>query len=210
MDPILIVVIVAVVVLVVAVAVGGFIAAERRRRELRERFGPEYDRAVEEHGVRGAERALAERQQRREQLDTRSLDPAERERYAEAWRQTQAMFVDRPSEAIGEADMLVAEVMRRRGYPMDNFEQRAADVSVDHPDVVENYRAAHRISLAHEQGRASTEELRQATVHYRALFEELLEVRVGGGRREGHGGEAGRTGGQGGDPETGGRREEVR
>lgn len=187
MDPVLIVVIVVAVVLLVALAAGGFVAARRRQRrqKLRDRFGPEYDRAVEEYGgEKEAQRKLEERQERREQLDIRPLDPAESQRYAESWRQTQAKFVDRPGEAIGEADTLVAEVMRKRGYPMDNFEQRAEDISVDHPGVVDNYRAAHRVSQAHEQGRASTEDLRQAMVHYRGLFEELLDGRAaspGGG-----------------------------
>ena len=100
-----------------------------------------------------------------------------REHYVVAWRETQARFVDDPAEAIGEADVLIQRVMRDRGYPTEDFDQRAADVSVDHPDVVNNFRAAHGISVAHTRGNASTEDLRQALVHYRALFDELLESR---------------------------------
>jgi hypothetical protein len=114
-----------------------------------------------------------------------ALEPAARQRYAEAWRDTQARFVDSPEQAIREADHLVTEVMRERGYPMEDFDQRAADVSVDHPNVVENYRAAHATSLANDQGRASTEDLRQAMVHYRALFVELLEQPEEEARRTG-------------------------
>lgn len=166
-----------IILVVVAAAVAGGVLATRARRkkQLRGQFGPEYDRAVEGHGSeRDAQRALEGRQERRSQLDIRPLDPGERDHYAETWRATQSRFVDRPEESIREADVLVAEVMRRRGYPMDDFDQRAADVSVDHPHVVENYRAAHEISGRHEQGQASTEELRRAMVHYRALFDELL------------------------------------
>jgi hypothetical protein len=126
-------------------------------------------------GRRRAESELAERERRREYLEIVPLEPAARERYAEAWRDTQARFVDSPEQAIREADHLVTEVMRERGYPMEDFDQRAADVSVDHPNVTENYRAAHATSLANDQGEASTEDLRQAMVHYRALFVELLE-----------------------------------
>jgi hypothetical protein len=123
---------------------------------------------------RGAESELEGRQKRRAQLDIRPLDPAARLRYAEQWRQVQERFVDSPSVAVGEADVLVIEVMRDRGYPMEDFETRVQDVSVDHPHVVENYRAAHRISQANERGEASTEDLRQAMVHCRTLFQELL------------------------------------
>ena len=168
--------IIVLVVIVAAAVAGGFLAGRaRRKKQLRGHFGPEYDRAVEGHGSeRDAQRTLEGRQERRAQLDIQELDPAERDRYAQSWRATQSKFVDHPSEAIREADALVTEVMRRRGYPMDDFDQRAADVSVDHPDVVENYRAGHEISGRHEQGQSSTEELRRAMVHYRALFDELL------------------------------------
>ena len=148
----------------------------RRTRTLREGFGPEYDRTVAEApSKREAESDLTERQKRREELDIRPLDPAARDRYVETWRETQARFVDDPAAAIGEADTLIQQVMRDRGYPVEDFDQRAADVSVDHPEVVNNYRAAHAISIAHERERASTEDLRVAMVHYRSLFDELLE-----------------------------------
>ena len=153
----------------------------RRRRtgQLRERFGPEYDRTLESaDSKRKAESELAERQERREQLDIRPLTPAARDRYLDRWRETQTSFVDDPGASVGDADRLVQEVMRERGYPTDDFEQRAADISVDHPHIVENYRAAHGIAVAHERGEASTEDLRQSLVHYRTLFEELLETRA--------------------------------
>src|ERR687884_55880 len=118
--------------------------------------------------------ALRARQKRRDELDVKPLDPAARERYAEEWQATQARFVDDPGGAITEADVLIQRVMRERGYPVEDFEQRAADVSVDHPDVVNNYRAAHGISIAHERERATTEDLRVAMQHYRSLFDELL------------------------------------
>jgi hypothetical protein len=162
----------------VVVIVGVIVAAARTRRtaRLRERFGPEYDRTVESAGDRrDAERELAERARRREELDIRPLSPAARSRYAEQWHVTQERFVDRPEDAVGAADTLVTTVMRERGYPVDEaFEQRAADVSVDHPHVVDNYRAARRIATAAATGDATTEDLRQAMVCYRALFEELL------------------------------------
>ena len=151
--------------------------AARRRRGLQETFGPEYDRTVADAPTRReAESDLAERQKRREQLDVKPLEPATRDHYADEWHQAQEQFVDDPAEAVGEADRLIQEVMRERGYPVEDFEQRAADVSVDHPEVVANYRAAHGISTANERGKASTEDLRTAMVHYRSLFAELLEV----------------------------------
>jgi hypothetical protein len=171
--------IVIVVAALIALALGAWLVMERRRREhLRGRFGPEYDRAVSEHGGRrGAEEELARREEQRERLDIVPLTPDARERYSESWRQVQTGFVDEPTEALSSADRLVTDVMRERGYPMDEFDQRVADLSVDHADVVEHYRAAHSIQLASEGGDASTEDLRQAVVHYRALFEELLETR---------------------------------
>jgi predicted nucleic acid-binding protein len=149
-----------------------------RTRTLKEGFGPEYDRTVADAASkREAEAELTDRQKRREELDIRPLDPGARERYAETWQSTQARFVDDPGGAIAEADVLIQQVMRERGYPVEDFDQRAADVSVDHPDVVNNYRAAHGISIAHERERASTEDLRRAMVHYRSLFAELLVSR---------------------------------
>jgi len=175
MDAGLLIAILIVVALLVVLAL--FAGRQRRSRKLRERFGPEYDRTVAETGDRKeAETQLQERTERRQQLDIVALDPADRDRYVEAWRQTQARFVDEPAEATREADRLVTDVMRKRGYPIDDFEQRAADISVDHPQVVDDYRAAQAIAAANERGEASTEDLRQALVHYRSLFEELLEV----------------------------------
>src|SRR4051794_950413 len=163
-----------IVVIVVLLAIAGALAYQRRRSaQLREGFGPEYDRAVEEHGdQRAAESELRERRERRSTFEIRPLGATARDRYAERWRVTQAQFVDQPASALGDADALVGEVMRERGYPVEDFEQQAADVSVDHPEVVEHYRAAHAV---HSQDHASTEVLRQALVHYRALFAELLE-----------------------------------
>jgi hypothetical protein len=164
------------VVAVIAVA-AWMLTSRRRSEQLRNDFGPEYDRTLNAYGDRGrAERELAARQERVEKLNIHPLDPAERTRFVEQWRSTQARFVDDPSAAIREADQLIGDVMRTRGYPVGDFEARAADISVDHPDVVSNYRAAHALAIANDQGKASTEDLRQAMVHYRALFEDLLET----------------------------------
>jgi hypothetical protein len=170
---------IAILVVVVLLALLAFFAGRQRRsRKLRDRFGPEYERTVEQAGDRrAAEAELQERAQRRQKLEIVPLDPEVRTRYMEAWRNTQAQFVDEPAEATREADRLVTSVMRDRGYPIDDFEQRAADISVDHPQVVDDYRAAHAIAAANERSEASTEDLRQALVHYRSLFEELLEDR---------------------------------
>jgi hypothetical protein len=166
-----------VIVAVVVVALIAYFMAQRRRSEsLKERFGPEYERTVSSAGKRRAgESELAEREERREALDIRPLSSEARERYLVSWRETQERFVDTPSEAVGQADRLVQQVMQERGYPVENFEQRSSDISVDHPEVVQDYRAAHGISLANDHGEASTEDLRQAMVHYRSLFEELVE-----------------------------------
>ena len=170
--------IILVIGVILIVGVVAWIMMQRRTEELRKRFGPEYDRVISERGdARQAESELAARQKRVDRLDIHPIELAERERFIEAWRATQARFVDAPAEAIKDADRLVTEVMQARGYPVGDFEQRAADVSVDHPIVVENYRAARVIALANERGQAGTEDLRQAIVHYRALFEDLLETR---------------------------------
>jgi hypothetical protein len=164
-------------VLVIALVVAGVvIARQRRSQRLQQGFGPEYERTLAEKGDRrAAESELLERRDRRQQIEVRELDPESRERYAERWRGTQRTFVDQPAVAVGEADRLVAEVMHERGYPVeDDFERRAADVSVDHPVVVESYRAAHGISVRAARNEADTEDLRQALVHFRALFDELL------------------------------------
>jgi FtsZ-interacting cell division protein ZipA len=165
------------IVLIALVVAGLLVARQRRSQQLQEGFGPEYERTVEERGGdrRQAEAELQERRQRHEQFEIRELDAGARDRYVERWRAAQRRFVDEPAPAVGEADALVIEVMRERGYPVaDEFEQRAADVSVDHPEVVEHYRAAHGISSRATAGDASTEDLRQAMVHFRALFAELL------------------------------------
>jgi hypothetical protein len=162
-----------VVVIVAVVLLLAWRAAQRRR--LSSRYGDEYERTVAETGgQRQAVSELKAREQRREELDIRPLPSAARERYLQTWSGTQERFVDAPAAAVKEADGLVQEVMRERGYPVDDFEQRAADISVDHPNLVENYRAAHAISLASDHEKATTEDLRQAMVHYRSLFEELL------------------------------------
>jgi hypothetical protein len=170
---------VAILVVIVLLALLAFFAGRQRRsRKLQDTFGPEYERTVEETGDRrAAEAELQERTERRASFDIVPLEPEARDRYVEAWRQTQARFVDEPAEATREADQLITSVMRDRGYPVDDFEQRAADVSVDHPQVVDDYRAAHAIAAANDRSEASTEDLRQALVHYRSLFEELLEER---------------------------------
>ncbi|HEX2374070.1 MAG TPA: hypothetical protein VHO93_08815 [Actinomycetota bacterium] len=176
MDTGLLVTILVVIVLLALLAF--FAGRQRRSRKLQETFGPEYDRTVEQAGDRrAAEAELQERAERRQGFDIVPLEPEARARYLEAWRNTQAQFVDEPAEATREADRLITSVMRDRGYPVDDFEQRAADISVDHPQVVDDYRAAHAIADANDRSEASTEELRQALVHYRSLFEELLEDR---------------------------------
>jgi type II secretory pathway pseudopilin PulG len=173
-----IVIAVIVVIVVVAVALIALSAARRKRTQrLATHFGPEYERAVDEVGdQKAAEKELVARERRRQKLDVVALDPQARAKYAEHWRMVQTAFVDNPSSAVGEADRLVTEVMRERGYPVDDFDQRAADISVDHPNVVEHYRSAHTLHLAQEKGDIGTEAQREAFVHYRALFETLLDT----------------------------------
>ena len=169
-------VVIAIVALVVIGVLVWFAMNKQRSGQLREVFGPEYDRTVEESEDRkAAESDLLERRKRVEEFDIQPLDPAERTRFASRWIAVQSRFVDDPKSALGEADELVTEVMSERGYPMDDFDQRAADVSVDHPRVVEDYRAAHGISERVGSNDATTEDMRQALVHYRSLFSELLE-----------------------------------
>ena len=171
----------AMVVIVALVVVGALVwAAMRRRRsgELRSRFGPEYDRVVHDRGSRTrAERELEKRQDRIAKLSIRPLTPGERTHYAELWKMEQVRFVDDPREAVNRADRLVEEVMKLRGYPVAEFEQRAADISVDHPHLVETYRTAHDIAMRNARGQADTEDLRNAMISYRTLFEDLLEDR---------------------------------
>jgi hypothetical protein len=168
-----------VVIVVIAVtAVAGilfFAMRKRRSQKLRERFGPEYDRVVKQEGdPRKAEGVLEFREKRREKFTIRPLAAADRSSFALRWNEVQSRFVDDPRGAVTVGESLVSEVMQARGYPIGEFEQRAADISVDYPLVVENYRAAHAIAQRHSAGQASTEDLRQAMVHYRKLFQELL------------------------------------
>jgi hypothetical protein len=166
-----------IIVLVVVAALAWLFMRQRRTAGLRDQFGPEYERTVAEAGSRqAAEAELQDRRQRREKLEIAQLDPDARVRYLEQWHLVQARFVDSPTEATRAADLLINEVMRDRGYPVQDFEQRAADISVDHSQVVEDYRAAHAVAEANERSEASTEDLRQALVHYRSLFEDLLDV----------------------------------
>ena len=166
------------IVLIVLIGAAVVVTRQRRSQQLKRGFGPEYDRTLEERGGdrREAEAELRERQERHRELDLRSLSSETRNRYVDRWRDVQARFVDDPGESIADADLMIQAVMRELGYPVDEFEQRAADISVDHPEVVSNYRAAHGISIAHERGSATTDDLRQALIHYRALFNELLET----------------------------------
>jgi hypothetical protein len=161
------------VLVIIAVAL---VARRRRSEKLKRRFGSEYDRTVlQQRGdSRRAEETLVEREKRVEAFPLRSLTPVDREAYAMEWASVQRRFVDDPSAAVGSADRLVSRVMTDRGYPMSDFDQRAADISVSYPAVVQNYRTAHDIVLRHTDGHATTEELRQAMVHYRSLFDELL------------------------------------
>jgi len=165
------------VVVVVAAGIGIWLSIRKRRTgRLRTQFGgAEYTRAVKEGGGRRkAEAALDERADRVERLHIRPLAAGDRARFIESWARIQARFVDGPGSAITDADQLVGDVMSTRGYPVSDFEQRAADISVDHPLVLENYRAAHQSALLQTKGQASTEDLRQGMIHYRTLFEELV------------------------------------
>lgn len=169
------VVLVVLVLAVVAVAAAVAVQA-RRRQQLKGTFGPEYDRTVEQAGgTRAAERELVDRARRHDELDIHPLSQDDRAQHAERWRRAQERFVDEPEQAVREADGLIAQVMQQRGYPVGDFDQQARDVSVEHARVVEHYRAAHAISDRSDRGEASTEDLRAAMVHYRVLFDELLE-----------------------------------
>jgi hypothetical protein len=172
------VVIILAIVVALVIVVGFIVFLWRRRsQKLQEQFGPEYKHAVRQYGdARKAEAELTAREKRVRKLDIRPLTHEEQDRFAVLWRKTQARFVDEPSKAVGEADGLVKDVMQTRGYPVGDFDQRAADVSVDHPNVVTNYRAGREIAARNRSGEATTEDLRQAMKHYRALFEELAEV----------------------------------
>jgi ABC-type nickel/cobalt efflux system permease component RcnA len=175
MDQTTTLVIVAAVVLVAGIAIWAW-SRSRRSEHLRERFGPEYDHAVEEHGDRTrAESELETRRKRVSRLEIRPLTPDEHQQFSRRWAEIQAQFVDSPERSIHAADALVQDLMRTRGYPVGDFDQRAADISVDHPRVVEHYRSAHGSLIGLSDGDSDTEELRLAIKHYRALVDDLLE-----------------------------------
>jgi hypothetical protein len=173
LTPIQIVILVAVVLLIVGAIV--FFLQKRRTEKLRQHFGPEYDRAIAEGGDRRrAEAKLEERTERVKKFNLRPLTAEDRARYSEQWNRVQAHFVDAPAGAVAEADQLLGDIMATCGYPMGDFDQRAADISVEHPVVTQNYRSAHEIAVRQAKGQASTEDLRRAMIHYRALFEDLV------------------------------------
>jgi hypothetical protein len=164
-----------ILVVLVALAILAWLFMGKRRTEhLQSRFGPEYERQVDESGSRSkAEADLLEREKRVEKLTIQPLSDSDRVEFSDRWAVVQSKFVDDPQRAVDYADALISEVMTKRGYPVDDFERRAGDISVDHPLVVQNYRAGHEIAERHKRGEASTEDLRQAMIHYRELFDEL-------------------------------------
>jgi hypothetical protein len=171
-------IILAATVVIGLVAIGAWFYRKKQSHRLQEHFGPEYDRTVNELGSRTkGESDLMAREKRVGRLEILPLAPPEAARFTEAWRALQSRFVDNPKGVVVEAEQLVRELMEKRGYPMGDFERRAGDISVDHPDVVANYRSAQAIAVRDQQGSADTEELRKAVVYYRALFDELLEIR---------------------------------
>ena len=171
-------IVIGLVAAIVLAAIAAYLLHQRRQTQrLEQRFGPEYGLAVMELGSRTkAEVELKTREKRVEHLNIAALMPAEATRFKQAWNELQGNFVDNPKGVVVRADHLVRELLLKRGYPMGDFERRAADISVDHPDVVNNYRAAQAIAARNQRGEADTEELRKAVMHYRALFDELLEV----------------------------------
>ncbi|GAC1344147.1 MAG: hypothetical protein NVSMB29_17510 [Candidatus Dormibacteria bacterium] len=178
----------ALAILAVVIVILLIVTAVRKRRsaQLRNQFGPEYDRTLETAGSRrNAEAELASRAERRRSFEVKPLDAASEERYRQQWQGVQAGFVDAPAQSVRQADALVTQLMTERGYPMAEFDQRSADVSVDHPEVAENYRLAHAISRANDDNKATTEDLRQAMTHYRSLFERLLDAGHGTSGGEG-------------------------
>lgn len=186
MDPTVIVLVVVVVLLVVALAIAGMFVARRRRSEhLQEHFGPEYERLAGDRDPKAAEAELAAREKRHRSLDIRPLDTAERDRFEGHWAEVQRGFVDDPARSLNDADRLVVDIMRTRGYPVDEFDQRADDISVEHPDVVHHYREARRVRDA--GGRVDTEDQRHAVTSYRSLVQALLTD----GDDRGHRAEAG-------------------
>ena len=162
--------------IIMAIAMGIWLFTKNRRtKELRSKFGPEYNRMARSEGdAARAEHLLQERQKRVKKLDITPLTDRQRHDFADKWEHAQARFVDDPAAAVADADVLVKEVMNIRGYPVADFEQRVADVSVDHPAVVQNYRLAHGIAIRHEREDVGIEKLREAMIHYRALFADLL------------------------------------
>jgi hypothetical protein len=168
------------VLIAALIAVAAWAYSQKKRQHsqrLQQRFGPEYGRAVDQFGDRAkAEAELEAREKRVERFDITTLAPSDAAKFRQAWNALQARFIDNPKASVVQADHLVYDLMAKRGYPMGDFERRAADISVDHPGVVSNYRAARAIAARDELGEADTEELRRAVVHYRALFDELLEV----------------------------------
>jgi hypothetical protein len=169
------------VIVLAALALVAWLVAKRRKqsRRLQQHFGPEYGRTVDALGGRTkAESDLRAREERVDRLTLTTLTPADAARFSQAWNELQGRFIDNPKGAVAQADQLVRELMLKRGYPMGDFERRSADISVDHPTIVASYRAAQAIAVRDERGVADTEELRQAVVHFRALFDELLEVQA--------------------------------
>ncbi|MFI8183831.1 hypothetical protein OG539_06240 [Actinacidiphila glaucinigra] len=176
----LLAIIIPVVVILALIAVASTLYVRHRR--LKERFGPEYDRTVEgADSRRDAERDLSARAKRHDSLDIKPLPSGVRDRYAREWTSVQEEFVDRPEDAVHDADSLVASLMRDRGYPTEGFDQQVKDLSVEHGQTLDHYRAAHEVNNLSTRHEATTEQLRGAMVHYRALFDELLTD--GGGRR---------------------------
>ena len=169
---------VAVVLVVAAAVVISMISFRTKTKRLKQHYGTEYERVVDETGSeKGAVRELTTRERKHDKLDIVPLTPAALSNFSAGWQEVQASFVDNPASAVGAADRLVTEVMRERGYPVDDFDRRAADISVDHPEIVDNYRAAHGIHVTEQD--ADTEQQREAFVHYRVLFEKLLETPAG-------------------------------
>ena len=170
-------VLIAVIAIVVIAALATWVVSRwRRRRALQSRFGPEYDRRLEDaKSRREAEGDLAERAKRRDELELRPLSQAARDRYTDQWNELQARFVDVPQAAVVEADELITQVMRDRGYPVEDFDNQSALISVDHPDIVQNYRVGHDVREKTTDGGATTEDLRQGVIAYRALFAELVD-----------------------------------
>ena len=172
------IILVGAVVLTLIAFAAWFFYQKKQSHRLQQRFGPEYVRTVDELGSQTkAESELKAREKRVERLNILPLAPSDAARFSEAWKVLQGRFVDNPKDVFVQADQLVRELMAKRGYPVGDFDRRAADISVDHPAVVDHYRAAQAIAVRNERGEADTEELRKAVVHYRALFNELLEVR---------------------------------